>query len=49
MMAAVGWLQLVHDPNGTLVTRDTTSGTVNLRTFQASDFFGFGLTLQARY
>ncbi len=49
IMAAIGWLQLVHDPNATLVTRDPQEGTVGIRTFQAADFFGFGLTLQARY
>ena len=49
MMAAVAWLQLVHDPNTSLITRDPQEGTVGLRTFQSPDFFGFGLTLQARY
>ncbi len=49
IMAAITWVQLVHDPNATLITRDPQEGTVGLRTFQSSDFFGFGVTLQARY
>lgn len=49
IFAAVGWLQLVHDPDATIVTRDPTEGTVGIRTFQSSTFFGFGATLQARY
>jgi len=49
IMSAIGWVQLVHDPNATLLTRDPAEGTVGIRTFQASDFFGFGMTLQARY
>jgi hypothetical protein len=49
IFAAVGWLQVVHDPDATIVTRDPTEGTVGIRTFQSSTFFGFGATLQARY
>lgn len=49
IMAAVGWLQLVHDPNASLITRDPKEGTVGLRTFQSPTFFGFGTTLQVRY
>ena len=49
IMSAIGWLQLIHDPNTTLITRDPQEGTVLLRTFQSPDFFGFGLTMQARY
>ena len=49
IMAGIFWLQLVHDPMGTLVTRDPQEGTVGIRTFQSPNFFGFGLTLQARY
>lgn len=49
IFAAVGWVQLVHDPDATIVTRDPTEGTVGIRTFQSSTFFGFGATLQARY
>ncbi len=49
IFAAIGWLQVIHDPNATIVTRDPSEGTVGLRTFQSSTFFGFGMTLQARY
>ncbi|MBL8718752.1 MAG: hypothetical protein JNL79_22410 [Myxococcales bacterium] len=49
MFNAIGWLQVVQDPNATLVTRDPTSGTAELRTFQSSTLFGFGGTLAARF
>ncbi|MGZ3421854.1 MAG: hypothetical protein ACXVEE_28525 [Polyangiales bacterium] len=49
ILAAIGWVQVINDPNGTLVTRDPTEGSVPLRTFQASTLLGFGVTLQARY
>jgi len=46
---AIGWVQVVQDPNATLVTRDPTSGTAELRTFQSSTLFGFGGTVAARF
>jgi hypothetical protein len=49
IFAAITWLQVVHDPDATIVTRDPTEGTIGIRTFQSSTFFGFGATLQARY
>ncbi|MBI2390679.1 MAG: hypothetical protein HYV09_13905 [Deltaproteobacteria bacterium] len=49
IFAAIGWVQMVHDPDATIVTRDPTEGTIGIRTFQSSTFFGFGMTLQARY
>ena len=49
IMSAIGWVQLVHDENKTLITREITTGAVPIRTFQSANFFGFGLTLQARY
>jgi len=49
IFAAIGWVQMQYDPDATIVTRDPTEGTIGIRTFQSSTFFGFGTTLQARY
>ncbi len=49
IFAAVGWVQLVHDPDATIVTRDPVEGSVAIRTFQSPTFLGFGTTLQARF
>lgn len=48
-IAAIAWLQLVHDPNRTLIARDPTEGSLTLRTFQDANYFGFGTTVQARF
>jgi hypothetical protein len=48
IIAAIGWVQLIHDPVATFVTRDP-AGNVGLRTFQSPTFLGFGITVQARY
>jgi hypothetical protein len=48
-IAATAWVQLVHDPNRTLIARDPTEGSLALRTFQDADYFGFGTTVQARF
>jgi len=34
MLAFVGWVQLIHDNNGTLVVRDPTEGSASLRKYQ---------------
>jgi hypothetical protein len=47
--AAIGWLQLIHDPNQNQLESDPTTQAVLIRTFQSPNFFGFGMTLQARY
>jgi hypothetical protein len=49
MLTAVGWVQVVHDNNGTLVVRSQTEGTASLRTFQSPTRLGAGVALQARF
>ena len=49
ILAALFWVQFVHDNNGTFVTRDPSEGAVALRTFVKPDFFGFGTSVQARF
>lgn len=48
MFASVFWLQGVYDPNATLLQVDT-SGTRQVRVFQAPFQLGFGVTAQARF
>ena len=48
-IATIVWLQLVRDPNRTLIARDPTEGSLTLRTFQDANYFGFGTTVQARF
>ena len=48
IMSAVAWVQLVHDPNQSLL--DTTpDGTASLRTFLSPNFLGGGVSMQARF
>jgi hypothetical protein len=49
ILAAVGWVQLVRDNNGTRVVRDPTEGTASLRVFQSPNRLGAGISLQARF
>lgn len=49
ILAVQAWVQYVRDNNGTFVDRDPNEGTLVLRTFQAPDFFGFGLSALARF
>jgi hypothetical protein len=49
MFAVVGWMQLVHDNNGTLVVRDPTEGTASLRVFQSPTRLGLATAVQARF
>jgi hypothetical protein len=44
----VGWVQYVRDQNATLLQVDST-GTRQVRIFQAPDQFGFGVAAQARF
>lgn len=48
IFAVIGWIQYVHDNNGTLLDVDPT-GTRQVRAFQNPDQLGFGLTAQARF
>jgi len=49
ILAAVGWVQLVRDNNGTRIVRDPTEGTASLRVFQFPTHVGAGVSLQARF
>ncbi|MDB4942688.1 MAG: hypothetical protein JWP97_2222 [Labilithrix sp.] len=49
MFAAVGWVQLIRDNNGTLVVRDPTEGTASLRVFQSPNRVGASVAVQARF
>ncbi|MBL8684546.1 MAG: hypothetical protein JNK05_35555 [Myxococcales bacterium] len=48
IFAIIGWLQYVRDQNATLLQVDT-SGTRQVRIFQAPDQLGFGIAAQARF
>ncbi len=49
ILSAVGWIQYIHDNNGTLIVEDPTEGTASLRVFQSPDQLGAAISLQARY
>lgn len=49
ILSTIFWLQYVRDNNATFVERDPNEGTVALRTFVAPDFFGLGVSAQARF
>lgn len=49
ILSLQAWVQYVRDNNGTFVDRDPNEGTLVQRTFQAPDFFGFGLSALARF
>jgi hypothetical protein len=49
ILSAVGWVQYVHDNNGTLVVEDPVEGTASLRVFQSPNQLGAAISLQARY
>jgi hypothetical protein len=49
ILSALGYMQLIHDNNGTLVVQDPTEGTSSLRVFQSPNQLGAGLSLQARF
>jgi hypothetical protein len=49
ILAFVGWVQAVNDPNGTLVVRDGREGTASLRVPQSAFQLGAGLAVQARF
>jgi hypothetical protein len=49
ILSLQGWIQYVRDNNGTFVDRDPNEGTLVLRTFQAPDFLGFGLSALSRF
>jgi hypothetical protein len=49
MFAAIGWVQLVRDNNGTLVVRDPTEGSASLRVFQSPNRLGAAVAVQARF
>lgn len=49
ILSTIVWIQYVRDNNATFVERDPNEGTVALRTFVAPDFFGLGLSAQARF
>lgn len=48
IFAIIGWVQYVRDQNATLLQVDTT-GTRQVRVFQAPDQLGFGVAAQARF
>ncbi len=47
--AMLGWAQLVHDANGSLVVRDANEGTTSLRVAQSATRLGGAIALQARF
>ncbi len=47
--AMLGWAQLVHDANGSLVVRDANEGTTSLRVAQSATRLGAAMALQARF
>lgn len=48
IMSAAGWVQVVHDNNGTLLERSA-DGTLTQREFISPTFLGFGTSVQARF